>query len=276
MHIPLLRTRDSQGKLPVQRVNLADKDAGGDSSGQAAPRAKTGIVGLDSVLNGGIPKGNVVLLTGACGTGKTTLALEMLVNGAKEGEAGIFITTTEPVERVIDNAATYAFFDRALVGKKLHFFDAAELFEELRISPDLTDKDVEALLKWLARTVKEKQAQRLVLDSLTGICQRISKPEHIREFTDKLGRVLSHAGVTTVCTSETKPGEMSYSTFGVEEAVADGIVLLGNHDSRGYLLRTLQVVKMRGTIHSRARYVFDLTSHGLIMVPMLKASMREG
>ena len=276
MHNPLPRTRDSERKIPVQRVNLADKDGGGEAAGQAALRAKTGISGLDSVLNGGIPKGNMVLLTGACGTGKTTLALEMLVNGAKEGEAGIFITTTEPVDRVVDNATTYAFFDKALVGKKVHFYDAAELFEELRISPDLTDKDVDALLKWVTRTVKEKQATRLVLDSLTGICQRISKPEHIRTFVDRLGRTLSGAGVTTIATSETHAGEMTYSSFGVEEAVADGIVLLGNHDSRGYLLRTLQVVKMRGTVHSRARYVFDLTSHGLIMVPMLKASMREG
>jgi circadian clock protein KaiC len=276
MHNSLPQTRDCGGKLPVQRIDLAEKEAASDSQGQGVPRAKTGISGLDSVLNGGIPKGNFVLLTGACGTGKTTIALEMLVNGAKEGEPGIFITTTEPVERVLANAATYAFFDKALVGKKLTFVDSAELFEELRISPDLTDKDVEALLKWVTRTVKEKQAQRLVLDSLTGICQRISKPEHMREFVDKLARTLSSAGVTTIATSETRAGEMTYSSFGVEEAVADGIILLGNHDSRGYLLRTLQAVKMRGTVHSRARYVIDLTSHGLIMVPMLKASMREG
>ncbi len=255
---------------------MAEKEGGGESPGQGVPRAKTGISGLDSVLNGGVPQGNFVLLTGACGTGKTTIALEMLVNGAKDGEPGIFITTTEPVERVIDNAGTFAFFERALVGKKLHFVDSAELFEELHISPDLTDKDMEAFLKWLTKTVKEKQAGRVVLDSLTGICQRMSKSEHIREFSDKLARTLSKAGVTTIATSETRPGEMSYSSFGVEEALADGIILLGNADSRGYLLRTLQVVKMRGTVHSRARYVIDLTSHGLIMVPMLKASMREG
>lgn len=255
---------------------MAEKDGGADSSGQGGARAKTGIGGLDSVLNGGIPKGNVVLLTGACGTGKTTIALEMLVNGAKDGEAGIFISTTEPAARVIENAGTYAFFDKGIVGKKLHFFDAADLFDELNISPDLGEKDMDTLLKWLARQVRDKQAGRVVLDSLTGICQRISKPENIRDFTLKLGRVLQNAGVTTIATSETRAGEMTYSSFGVEEAVADGIILLGNHDSRGYLLRTLQVVKMRGTVHSRARYVIDLTSHGLIMVPMLKASMREG
>ena len=255
---------------------MAEKSGGGESPGAGEARAKTGISGLDSVLNGGIPLGNLVLLSGACGTGKTTLALEMLVNGARAGEAGIFFSTTETVERVVENAASFAFFEKGLVNKKLHFYDSAEVFEKLNISADLSDKDVDALLKWFAKTVKDEGATRMVIDSLTGVCQRILKPELIRDFTLKLGRALAGAGVTTVATSETRAGESAYSTFGVEDAVADGIVLLGNHDSRGYLLRTIQVVKMRGTVHSRARYVFDLTSHGLIMVPMLKASMREG
>lgn len=253
---------------------MADKSGGGDSSGHGLPRIKTGVGSLDSVLNGGVPKGNLVLLTGACGTGKTTLALEMLVNGARDGETGLFITTTEPVSRIIDNATTYSFFDKALVGKKLHFIDANELFEELNFDSELADKDIESLLKWLARTVKEKGATRVVLDSMTGICYRVAKKDLIRDFAFRLGRTLSEAGCTTIATSETKAGETAYSSFGVEEAVADGIIVLGNHDSRGYLLRTLQVVKMRGTTHSRARYVIDLTSHGMIMVPMLKATMR--
>ncbi len=255
---------------------MAEKDGGSESPGQGDGRAKTGISGLDSVLSGGVPKGNLVLLSGACGTGKTTLALESLVNGARAGEPGIFLSTTETVERVLENAASFAFFDKGLVDKKLHFFDLAEVYDKLNVSSELTEKDVDALLKWFTKTVKDEGATRVVIDSLTGVCQRLSKPELIRDFTLKLGRALSAAGVTTVATSETRAGESAYSTFGVEEAVADGIILLGNHDSRGYLLRTIQVVKMRGTVHSRAKYVFDLTSHGLIMVPMLKASMREG
>jgi len=253
---------------------LPSKSEASVSPEGGGPRTKTGVNSLDSVLNGGLPKGNLVLLTGACGTGKTTLALEILANGAKEGEAGVFITTTEPVQHVLDNASTYKFFDAGLVGKSLHFVDASDVFDEMKFEAELTPKQVEEVLTWLIKVVKEKKASRLAIDSLTGICYRIGRRELVRDFAFRLARSLAQAGVTTIATVETPAGQNSYSTFGVEEAVADGIILLGNHDSRGYLLRTLQVVKMRGTVHSRARYVVDLTTHGMIMVPMLKASMR--
>jgi circadian clock protein KaiC len=70
--------------------------------------------------------------------------------------------------------------------------------------------------------------------------------------------------------SEIGPQSSGYSTFGVEEAISDGIVLMANMERRGDLLRTLQVIKMRGTMHSRAKYVLDLTPVGVLLVPLLK------
>ena len=62
----------------------------------------------------------------------------------------------------------------------------------------------------------------------------------------------------------------SYSKYGVEEAIADGVILMGNLERNGDMLRTLQVIKMRGTSHSRAKYVLDLTTAGILLVPLLK------
>jgi circadian clock protein KaiC len=57
----------------------------------------------------------------------------------------------------------------------------------------------------------------------------------------------------------------------VEEAIADGIILMGNLERQGDLLRTIQVIKMRGTTHSRAKYVLDLTPIGVLIAPLLKS-----
>jgi circadian clock protein KaiC len=77
--------------------------------------------------------------------------------------------------------------------------------------------------------------------------------------------------VTSLLISEISPDSNSYSTHGVEDAISDGIIVMGNIAQRGHLMRTLHVVKMRGTVHSRAKYVMDLSSYGIIIVPLLKS-----
>jgi len=100
--------------------------------------------------------------------------------------------------------------------------------------------------------------------------------EKIREFILKIGKTLSDRGCTSMLISEISPSAERYSLYGVEEAIADGIVLMGNLERRGDLLRTLQVVKMRGTNHSRAKYVLDLTPAGILLVPLLKGGSGGG
>ncbi|GAG00589.1 unnamed protein product, partial [marine sediment metagenome] len=95
-----------------------------DSDPLTRERCPTGIEGLDNILNGGIPRGNTILFTGSCGTGKTTLSLEFLVHGALAGENCLFVSVTESSEKLMKNVIPYDFFDETLIKKgKLVFVD---------------------------------------------------------------------------------------------------------------------------------------------------------
>ncbi len=233
----------------------------------------TGIEGLDTILNGGIPRGNSVLITGSCGTGKTTLSLEFLVHGARKDENCLFISVTEASEKMLNNVVPYDFFDESLIEQgKLNFVDTPDIYEELglRDKSEFSFKEINELVDKIEELVVENDIERLVVDSVTSICFQLKTEEKIRDFMLNLMKTLSSHGCTSLLVSEISPEAERYSQYGVEEAIADGIIMMGNMERQGDLLRTLQVVKMRGTDHSRAKYVLDLTAVGVLLVPMLK------
>jgi circadian clock protein KaiC len=250
------------------------EEKNGSTAVARPPRCRTGIEGLDKILNGGIPLGSNVLLTGACGTGKTTLGAEFLNFGAQNGEPGLLLAVTEHSQKVLENMKGYEFFDSRLVDdRKLQLLDTQPMFEKLGLDKiEYAHGDVPLLINAILDAVKQAGAKRMVIDSITGILLHLKTREVMRDFTLKLCRRLSEAGCTTLLISEIAPDEKRYSSFGVEEAVADGIIVLGNVEQRGYLLRTLHVVKMRGTPHSRSKYVIDLTTYGIIIVPLLRSA----
>lgn len=249
-----------------------------DLSTSTRERCVTGIQGLDNALDGGIPRGNTILVTGSCGTGKTTLSLEFLVHGALDGETCLFISVTEASSKLLTNIIPYDFFDESLIKKgKLIFVDMPVVYERLGLNKlEFSLEEVDVLVRAVADIVKEMDVKRLVIDSITSVCYRLRTQEKIRDFILKIGATLSSLGCTSVLVSEISPAEERYSLFGVEEAIADGIIFMGNLERRGDLLRTLQVVKMRGTQHSRTKYVLDLTSAGVLLVPLLKGGSVAG
>ncbi len=245
---------------------------GNSESAAGRDRCLTGIDGLDNILSGGIPRNNTILVTGSCGTGKTSLGLEFLLHGAEKGEKGLLVAATEPPDKLTENMIPYDFYDAKLLEKKdIVFMDLHELYKKARTEgPEIDQKGSEALVKAIVATVKSRGAQRLVIDSITSICARLLTADLIREFIRSLSQLVAQEGCTALLIAEVPAGDERYSPYGVEEAVVDGVILLGNLERQGDLLRTLQVVKMRGTTHSRAKYILDLTSVGVLLAPLLK------
>ena len=241
-------------------------------------RCVTGIDAVDHILNGGIPRGNTVLISGSVGTGKTSICVEFLIRGASYGENSLYLSVTEPTDKLLKNVIPFDFFDDRLTKQgRLQFMDLPKMYQKLGI--DKEDMDFEStrlLVDAIATMVDEQKIRRLVLDSVTSVCYRIKDQERIREFLLRLGTVLSAKGCTSLLVSEIRSSEEGYSHWGVEEALADGVIVTGNLERRGDLLRTLQIVKMRGTTHSRAKYVLDLTTSGVLLVPLLKGGSVAG
>jgi circadian clock protein KaiC len=96
----------------------------------------------------------------------------------------------------------------------------------------------------------------------------------IRDFIFKLGSSLSAMMCTTLLTSETPPLVFQYSEDEIVEFISDGIIFLSDSERKGDLMKTLQVVKMRGTSHGRTKYVLSMSrKNGIELVPMLKTSI---
>jgi len=241
-------------------------------------RCATGIEGIDHVLNGGIPRGNTVLVAGSVGTGKTSICIEFLVHGALGGENSLYLSVTEPSSKLLKNVIPFDFFDDRLIKQgKLHFVDLPGVYEKLGIEKsEFTFDEIRLLVDTIAALVDQYNVRRFVLDSVTSVSYRLEEPELVRDFLLRLGVVLSSKGCTSLLVSEFTPTGEGYSRLGVEEAIADGVIVTGNLERRGDLLRTLQVVKMRGTSHSRAKYVLDLTTSGVLLVPLLKGGSVQG
>ena len=235
----------------------------------------TGIDELDIQMAGGIPVGSTVLITGCSGSGKTTLCMQYLFDGAIKGERSVFFTITEPLFKLTKNLEGFGFYDKQLIESGMvNIIDLRIISERLGLDTEkYSVEDAGALLDILKDIADELDVKRLVIDSITALCYRLQTREMIRDFIFKLGTSLAVMNCTTFLTSEVPPNTYKFSQYEIEEFISDGIIFMGDINRRGDLIRTLQVVKMRGIAHSRAKFAVNISAQrGMELVPLLKSS----
>lgn len=270
----LARLEELQGFMAKKGKKADGSDAGGPD------QVPTGIEDLDEILYGGIPAGSSVLISGASGSGKTTTVMELACRAAAGDEPAVMFLTSETPARAVLNHEPFEFFDKKLTEEgKLVLLDMNETYRELGIShvdTGLSQEDGHKLLEAIEKAVDDAGAKRLVIDSITGVLATFEDDNRVRSFLKDLVRRFSDKGVIVLLTAEIPPDSVRYSAMGMEDALVDGVILLSNIESRGDLLRGFQIIKMRGSEHSRSVFVMDITPYGIILVPVLKSYTRGG
>ena len=232
-------------------------------------RVKTGIPGMDEILNGGIPKRNVVLLSGGPGTGKTIFGQQFLYHGLQNGEPGVLVALEEHPAQIKINMGQFGWDVRPY--EEEGRFAIVDAFtggigeyakRERYVVRD--PSDVASLVDVLREAVRDLKAERVVIDSVTSLY--LTRPVVARSTVMQLKRVLSGLGCTSILVSQVSVTERGFGGPGVEHA-ADGIIRLDLDEFNGQLYRSLIVWKMRGTAHSMRRHPFEITDKGIVVYP---------
>ena len=240
-------------------------------------RTKTGIQGLDKALNGGIPSGNIVLVSGGAGTGKSTLCLQFAVNGATLfGEKALYVSTEQNKEELYKQAAGFNWKIEQLEQRQL-----------LKIAYfDVTEGD--SFLEKMDVLIQNFQPKRLVIDSLTTLTDSLMvsgiaddkgfSMVQIAETVNPIPRteqivakgILYHLfkqikkyKLTTMLTTEMPEDQKTLSADGISEFIADGVVTVNYLGVGSVQFRSIQIRKMRYSDHKKDYLPYEIEQTGI-------------
>ncbi len=239
----------------------------GHESGASVPKLATGISGFDHVSMGGLPARRATVVAGQAGSAKTVFAGQFLAEGVRRGQPGVFVTLEEPAADLRANLKTLGFDVAAWEeAGDWRFVDASPLTTSVGAAP----YSLETLTAQIGHAVDATGAERLVLDSLNGVLGLHDDPAAARQLLRQLIASMRAMGLTIVLTVET-PGDPggTLSRYGIEEFVADNVVLLRNVREEAFRRRTIEVLKMRGAMHHKGDVPFTvLPGQGVVVLPV--------
>lgn len=228
-------------------------------------RVPTDIAGFDELVEGGFPKGSIILVSGTPGTSKTIFGMQFIANGAiNHGEKGIFITLEQSKESLLRQFKEFG-YDLEKLEKEgtIWILDVDTGIDKDDPFSKLTSYDFD--LK-----IQQFQPKRIVVDSLSLILNLSATYEGYRRNVAKLSKIFRGIGSTVLFTHERSRGGLDNIDFSIEEFVSDGIVYLQMVRKGNLLERMLIILKMRETKHSTGIYPFLIGERGIEVSPLQK------
>ncbi|MBF0527788.1 MAG: circadian clock protein KaiC, partial [Deltaproteobacteria bacterium] len=236
-------------------------------------KCPTGIKGLDEITSGGLPHGRPTLICGTAGCGKTLLSMEFLVRGALQYEdPGVFMAFEESEEDLTKHFSSLGYDLPGLIESKKILIDHVRI-ERSEIQ-ETGEYDLEGLFIRLAMAINQIGAKRVVLDTIEALFSGFSHEGILRSELRRLFKWLKDKGLTAIITAER--GKETLSRHGLEEYVADCVVLMDHRVAGQISTRRLRVVKYRGSTHGADEYPFLISSSGISLLPITSMGLDHG
>ena len=222
-------------------------------------RIKTGIYGLDQLIEGGLIDKSAIVVVGSSGTGKTTFAMQFLMHGIDNGEQGLYVTMEESPEQIMKEA-------------KMMGWDMEKHYEKNLFFIHLKGKNFKKMIEeQLPQLVKARSdydiKTRVVIDPMTPVIWATEDKLEQRELIGKLFYALKELGVVMATVEEhAKPGETIGEDVLLPIYLSDGVFHLEYYPIGGAFNRTLNIVKMRGTQHGEGVYPYIFSRGAGIVV----------
>ncbi len=223
-------------------------------------RLKTGVPGLDNLLGGGLPEFSFNLIAGTPGSGKTTLANQIMFSLANPSNRALFFTVLgEPALKMLRYQQQFPFFDLAKVNDSIRF---------VNLSADLVEGNFDSVLARIAEEVKGYAPSLVFVDSFRSVVQSAKQGEQgaleLQKFVQQLGMQMTSWLATTFLIGEYLTTESESSAI---FTVADGIIWLSQNLHRNSMVRKMQVAKIRGQAQAPGLHTFRITDEGIQVFP---------
>ena len=212
---------------------------------------KTRIDGFDDLFEHGIPTGSSVLVSGGAGSGKTLLSLHIIANATKDGKKCLFMSFEESERRIREHMEDFGWDPHGMERNGHLKIQRLSIFDiRIALGARMAKSEGELLIDVKPVILpKDCKPDIVVVDSLTAIASAFAGKESYRSYIEQLFRYFESLGITSFLVTETTQVPSIFSPTGVEEFLADGVIVLYNVRKGDIRESAIEVLKMRGTKH---------------------------
>jgi len=242
----------------------------GEKSSDKTKNIQTGVPGFDDLFEKGIPKGNAIIVAGGAGSGKTIFCLQTLFNHVQHGEKCFYMSFEESEERLIKHMADFGWDVKKYIKSGKLKIKRLSPFEITRSVDAMLAKEKGELLIEIDPVIlpKDFKPDLIALDSLTAIASAFTgKEDSYRIYIEQLFRFFEQLGATAFLITETEQIPKIFSTTGVEEFLADGVIVIYNIKRGDVRENAIEVLKMRGEKHQKKIVAMQISDQGITVYP---------